>query len=260
MGNLKIANLLFYLDKTDYLWIKRHFCLELTLTEENDRISEELELVRRALKNESETTNNLRADYDKTLQALAARNQELEATKTSEQKATTTQNALQEKYDSKIEELNNKHTDKLAAALEAQRKIFESEKEQALIAAQSAHENRLTEQSKEMGSLNEELATTKAQRIELQAQNKILLSEQDNLKQQLVNLETEMCEALAEKREQLREAQKIYQQLISVFKMQQESQAEYIADNLSTVNKSATTLRPLLDELAKKIDKLNKGN
>lgn len=227
-----------------------------TLTEENESLTKELELARSALNNEVETANDLRADYDKTLQVLAARKQELETAKASEQKAITVQNALQEKYDSKIEELNNKHTDKLAAALEAQRKTFESEKERALIAAQATYENRLAGQSKEIASLNEELAASKSQEIELQVQNKILLSEQNNLRQQLVNLDTEMCEALEEKREQLRETQEVYRQLISTFKTQQESQAEYIADNFSTVSKSANTLRPLLDELTKKLDQL----
>lgn len=231
------------------------------LSDENERLTEELKYARDQAAKEMETSKNLRSDYEKTLRLLDARNQELEFAKANVQKLLSAQTTLVEKHELKIDALNARHTDKLAVALESQRKIFEKEKELAVINAKKINKATRKEDEIKIGNLEAELENSGRKHSELSKQHEVIKAERATLQERLNDVQINLGNSLNEKREQLKEAQRLYSQLIATFKSQQDIQAEYIADNLSAANKSANTLRPLLDELTEKLDLLLvKGN
>jgi DNA repair exonuclease SbcCD ATPase subunit len=219
------------------------------LSDINQAQSIELETANEKLASEMESLSALRADYEKSLRLLESRNQEIEHLQSRNAELITANSKMAQQHEEKITQINEKNSERITAALEKQRAAFETEKATALLHLDTSKTELFKKQEAEIA----------AKQSELNSANDIIASLRQSLadkKEELAIAQNTASESLNsiqavldEKQNQLREAQTLNRQLITAFQREKLEGADFVADNLSNINRSAESLRPLLTDL-----------
>ncbi|UUA75205.1 hypothetical protein [Cellvibrio sp. QJXJ] len=219
------------------------------LSDINQAQSNELKAANEKLSNEMESLSALRADYEKSLRLLESRNQEIEHLQSRNAELITANNKMVQQHEEKITQLNERHSERLTAALEKQRAAFESEKATALLHLDASKAELFKKQEADIAAKQSELSaandTITALRQSLADKKEELAIAQNTASKSLNSIQA----VLEEKQNQLKEAQTLNRQLINAFQREKLEGADFVADNLSNINRSAESLRPLLTDL-----------
>ena len=219
------------------------------LSDINQAQSIELEAAKLKLDNEMESLNALRADSDKLFRLLETSRQEIEHLQSRNAELLSANSKMEQQHEEKITQLNEKYTERLTAALEKQRAAFETEKATALLHLDTSKAELFKKQEADIAAKQSELSTANdtiaALRQSLADKKEELAITQNSASESLNSIQA----VLDEKQTQLKEAQILNHQLIAAFQREKLEGADFVADNLSNVNRSAESLRSLLTDL-----------